>query len=93
MPEVAGVGNTEEELKNMYIVRITEPIPFDMMVQDLGMDKRQLTRWNPDYDMFVYKTYPTPYYSLRLPKDKTDLFLQKKEALTKKAKVYYSQNR
>lgn len=92
-PVVKKYVYTEEELKNMYIVRITEPIPFDMMVQDLGMDKRQLTRWNPDYDMFVYKTYPTPYYSLRLPKDKTDLFLQKKEALTKKAKTYYSQNR
>ena len=84
---------SDEDLKNMYILRITEPIPFDMMVQELGIDKKLLMRWNPDYDMFVYKTYPTPYYSLRLPKDKTDIFLQKKEALTKKAKAYYSQNR
>ena len=76
---------TDDELKNMAIVRITKPIHLEYMAEQLGMDKRQLTRWNQDYELFTYNTYPTPYYNLRIPKEKLDQFLQKKEALTKKS--------
>jgi membrane-bound lytic murein transglycosylase D len=76
---------TEDELKNMSIVRITKPIHLDYMAEQLGIDKKQLNRWNADYELFTYNTYPTPYYNLRLPKDKVDQFLQKKEVLTKKS--------
>jgi|GEM_PF-208091 len=83
---------TEDELKNMYIVRITEPLNFDVVTAVTGIDKQLLLRWNPDYDMFVYGTYPTTYYSLHLPKDKTDVFLMKKEEIVKRSKIYYSSN-
>jgi membrane-bound lytic murein transglycosylase D len=82
---------TEEELKNMSIIRITEPLYMELMAQELGVDKKTLSRWNPDYDMFVYKTYPTPYYSLRIPKDKLSVFLQKKDEMTRKSKAIFSQ--
>ena len=76
---------SDEELKNMTIVRITKPLQLEYTAQELGIDKKLLNRWNPDYEMFLYDTYPTPYYNLRLPKDKLDLFLQKKEWLIKKS--------
>ena len=79
---------TEEELKNMNIIRLDQPIALDLMAMELGMDKKQLVRWNPDYDMFMNKQYSTPYYKLRVPKDKTDLLLQKKEYLAKKTIAY-----
>ena len=79
---------TEEDLKNMNIIRLDQPIALDLMAMELGMDKKQLVRWNPDYDMFMNKQYSTPYYKLRVPKDKTDLLLQKKEYLAKKTIAY-----
>ena len=81
---------TDEELKNMSIVRITQPLELELLAQEIGADKKLLARWNSDYEFFIYKTYPTPYYNLRLPKDKVDLFLQKKEALIKKSAAYYA---
>lgn len=81
---------TDEELKNMTMVRVTEPLYLDYIAQDIGFDKKILARWNSDYDMFIYKTYPTPFYNLRIPKDKLDVFLAKKEDMTKRSKIYYA---
>jgi len=83
---VRRVQFTDDELKNMSIVKIDQPISFDLIAQELGVDKKILTRWNPDYDQFIGHTYATPFYKLRFPKDKIDLFLQKKDALVKKMK-------
>jgi membrane-bound lytic murein transglycosylase D len=82
---------TDEELKNMIMVRIKEPIHFGLMQQELGIDKHMMARWNNDYDQFIYKKYPTPYYNLRVPKDKLDLFLSKKDMLTTRSNAIYSQ--
>ena len=84
---------TDQELKNMSIVRIKEPIDLNLMAQELGIDAKLLARWNNDYELFTYNTYPTPFYNLRLPKDKTDLFLQKKDLLTKKSKALFLTNK
>ena len=84
---------TDEELKNMSIVRIKDAIDMNLMSQELGVDKKLLQRWNSDYELFTYNTYPTPFYNLRLPKDKSDLFLQKKEQLTKKSKALFLTNK
>ena len=84
---------TEDELKNMAIVRITQPLHLEYTAQELGVDKKLLARWNPDYELFTYNTYPTPYYNLRLPKDKLELFIQKKEALTKKSAAIFAQTK
>jgi membrane-bound lytic murein transglycosylase D len=75
---------TDEELKNMNILKVDQPISLDVMAVEIGLDKKLMTRWNPDYDQFMNHTYATPYYKLRIPKDKTDLFLQKKDLLVKR---------
>ena len=82
---------TDDELKNMAIIRIVQPLHFEIISLETGIDKNLLARWNPDYDLFIYNKYPTPYYNLRIPKDKLDVFLQKKEALTTKSKAYIAQ--
>lgn len=82
---------TDDEVKNMTILRITEPLSFDLIAQETGIDKKLLVRWNSDYDLFIYNTYPTPFYNLRLPKDKLDAFLAKKDMLTRKSKQIFAQ--
>jgi len=83
---------TEEELKSMTIVRINEPLHLEMTCQEMGMDKKLIARWNADYDLFLLNTYPTPFYNLRIPKDKLDQFLAKKDQLIHKSKAIFSQN-
>jgi membrane-bound lytic murein transglycosylase D len=82
---------SDDELKNMAIVRISEPLSFDLMVQELKMDKTTLDKWNPDYELFMYDSYPTEFYSLRIPKDKLDNFIEKKEFLQKRSKQIFAE--
>lgn len=77
---------TPDELKNMAIVRLSEPLSMDLMAQTLNIDKHLLEHWNPDYDMYEYKVYSSDEYKLRIPKDKLDNFVSKKEFLTKKSR-------
>ncbi len=84
---------TDEEIKTMCMARITEPLDLEIVGAEIGVDKKILQRWNVDYEMFVYNTYPTPFYNLRIPKDKLDIFLKKKEVITKRSRVFYSQNK
>jgi len=81
---------TDEELKNMAILRITQPIHLEYMAGELGIDKKLLARWNADYELYVLGTYPTPFYNLRIPKEKVDLFLKKRDELTKKSKIIFT---
>lgn len=81
---------TEEELKNMAIVKLSEPMSMDLLVQELKVDKKLLTRWNPDYDMYEMGIYSYETYSFRLPKDKLDYFLEKKEFLQKRSRQVLS---
>jgi membrane-bound lytic murein transglycosylase D len=83
---------TEEETKNMVIMRITEPLNIDMTALELGVDKKVLLKMNPDYDTYLLKKSTTPFYNFHLPKDKLDVFLQKKTMLTKKSKIYFAEN-
>jgi hypothetical protein len=48
------------------------------------------TKWNPDYELYEMGTYATEFYSLRIPKDKLDSFIEKKETLTKRSRQIYS---
>lgn len=81
---------TPEELQNMAIVRITDPLSMEIVSKELTIDKHLLARWNPDYDLFLMKAYPTEYYKLRIPKDKVDNFVVKKELLTKRSAEMFS---
>lgn len=76
---------TDEELKNMAIVRISDPLNLEFMADELSMDKKQLKKWNNDYDLFLYGAYPTEYYGLRIPKDKLENFIEKKQLLTRRS--------
>ena len=75
----------------MAIVRITEPLNLDLISQDLRIEKRLLEKWNPDYDMFEMDAYQGDYYSLRIPKEKLDNFIDRKEFLSKRSKVLFSE--
>ena len=82
---------TKEELEGMAIVRINEPVSFDYLQQELSMDKKLLEKWNPDYELFLYNTYNEPYYALRIPKEKLDGFIEKKETILKKSKEIFAE--
>lgn len=81
---------TDEELKNMSIVRLAEPLSFELMTKELNIDKKLLDKWNPDYELFEMGAYSSEFYSLRIPKDKLDNFIEKKEVLTKRSRQIYS---
>lgn len=74
---------TEDEVKRMTIVRIKTPLDLEVVANMLNTDRRQLGRWN--YDYFDYlETYKTGnLYNFRIPKDKLDLFLEKRSAMEK----------
>ncbi len=83
---------TKEELAAMAIVRIKEPVSLDFLGQELGIERKLLLKWNIDYDLFLYNTYPEPYYSLRIPKEKLDDFIMKKELLMRTSRQIFAQN-
>jgi membrane-bound lytic murein transglycosylase D len=80
---------TKEELESMAIVRISEPLSMELLVAELGIDKKLLDKWNEDYDLFVYNTYSEDFYRLRIPKEKLDSFIEKKDFLTRKSKQIF----
>lgn len=82
---------TAEELSNMAIVRVSEPVNMDLMAHELGIDIKLLNRWNPDYELFIYNTYSSETYNLHIPKDKLENFIQKKEYLQKRSKAMFSE--
>ncbi len=82
---------TDEELRNMAIIRINDPLHFDLLSQDLHIDRKLLDKWNPDYDLFETATYNAEFYSLRIPKDKLDNFIERKEILSKRSKQLYTE--
>ncbi len=83
---------TSEELKRMAIVRISEPLSLEYLGQELGIERKQLTDWNEDYDVFLYAAEKEEKYNLRIPKDKLEAFIAKKEQLTKTSREIFAQN-
>lgn len=84
---------TQEELKSMAIVKIDQPINFELMEKELGMDIDLLRKWNVDYDAFEYGKGTIKEYSLRIPKVNLDKFVEQKTHLTQRSvDVYRSQN-
>lgn len=82
---------TTEELKQMAIVHLKEPLDFDVLVQQLNISRKQLERWNPDYDMFLMGTTDDETYGLRIPKEKLNDFIAGKENLTRLSRNVFSQ--
>lgn len=88
--KLAASPYTPEELKNMAIVRLSEPLSMDLMAQVLSVDKKLLDKWNPDYELYELKAYSSEEYKLRIPKEKLDNFVQKKDYITKKSRQIFS---
>lgn len=82
---------SEEELRNMAIVRISTPIHLEVLAKELGVDSKLLKDWNEDYDLFEYNTYPSDQYGLRIPKDKLSKFLERKNFLEKRSEDVYAE--
>lgn len=81
---------TDAELKSMAIVRISSPISFDLLEAELGIDNRTMRKWNYNMDGHDFSS---GQYSLRIPKDKVEAFILKRNSLIKKSqKVFSSQN-
>lgn len=76
---------TQEELSGMAIVRIADPLNLEFMAEELGIDKKLVKKWNDDYDMFLDGNYATEFYSLRIPKEKLENFIEKKQLLTRRS--------
>lgn len=81
---------SKEELESMAIIRLSEPMSEDLMLVELGIDRKLFKKWNPDYDLFVYASYPEEFYRLRIPKEKLDSFIEKKESMSKKSKQIFA---
>jgi membrane-bound lytic murein transglycosylase D len=77
---------TQEELSGMAIIKIADPLSLDFVAQELSVDKKLLNKWNPDYDLFLMGTLDDKAYSLRIPKDKLDKFIEKKSYLVARSK-------
>lgn len=76
---------TDEELRSMAIVRISDPLNLEYMADELHIDKKLLKKWNEDYDLFLYGAYPTEFYGLRIPKEKLENFIEKKQLITRRS--------
>jgi len=80
-----------EELKQMAIVHIKEPLDVDVLVQQLGLNRTQLERWNPDYELFLLGATDDETYALRIPKEKLNDFIAGKENLARLSRQMFSQ--
>jgi membrane-bound lytic murein transglycosylase D len=80
---------TEEEIKNMAIITLSEPLSIEVLEQELSIDKHLLTRWNPDYELFVLDLYPEKEYRFRMPKDRVDGYIEKRSMISKKSEKYF----
>lgn len=88
---IAKSNFTPEELKNMVIVKLSQPLSMELMAQELHVDQNLLNKWNSDYELFEYNTYPSDHYSLRIPKDKLESFLKKKSYMEQKSKEIFNE--
>ena len=80
---------TEAELKNMAIITLKEPLSIEVMEQELQIDKHLLNKWNPDYELFVLDLYPEKEYKFRMPKDKIDGYVEKRNLISKKSEKFF----
>lgn len=81
---------TREELERMAIVRIKEPLHPEVLMVELGIDKKLFEKWNPEYELFTLNTWNEDFFRLRIPKEKLDSFVEKKDYLEKMSKQAFA---
>ncbi|MBL7704657.1 MAG: transglycosylase SLT domain-containing protein [Taibaiella sp.] len=76
---------SEDELKGMAIVKVGSPIDLDVLAATLGEDRRKIGRWNFDYyqSLGAFKSGTAKNFLVRIPKEKLELFLEKKGFIEK----------
>ncbi|OJV52009.1 MAG: hypothetical protein BGO31_10105 [Bacteroidetes bacterium 43-16] len=76
---------SEDELKGMAIVKVSTPIDLDVLAMTLEEDRRKIGRWNFDYfqSLDAFKSGTSKQFLVRIPKDKLELFLEKKGFIEK----------
>ncbi len=75
----------EEELKKMALVRIKSVIDLDILSNALEMDRRLIGRWNYDYFAYMEDFKPGDSYNLRIPKEKLDSYIEKKDFIERQS--------
>lgn len=77
---------SEEELKDMSIIKVTSPINLNHLASELNEDIKKISRWNYDYDQSLtrYKDGTSKFILIRIPKEKLELFLEKKAIIENK---------
>lgn len=76
---------SKDELQKMAIIRIKKPMQFEKICAILSIDSRLLNRWNYDYAEFIREYEPGKEYNLKIPKEKLELFLQKRTQIEKQS--------
>lgn len=75
----------EDELKKMAVIRITSLVDLDFLCNVLHADRRQVGRWNYDYYDYMDNYKKGATYNLRIPKDKLDTFIEKKDYIERES--------
>ncbi len=82
---------TDDELRTMAIVRLNEPVNLDLLGDELSIDKKLLRTWNSDIDLYIYGVATEDFYSLRIPKDKLEGFIEKKSLIMRRSAALFAQ--
>lgn len=77
----------EEEIKQMALVRIKAPLDLEVLASVLSVDRRLLGKWNYDYFDFLETYKKGNTYNLRIPKDKLDVYIEKKDFIEKSSLI------
>ncbi len=72
---------TAEELSSTDTIRITGRYASQVITKNLAIDLLQFNKWNPDFD----KKVSSEMYLLRLPKEKINLFNQKRNQIAQES--------
>lgn len=76
---------TDEELKSMAIIKVDRPVDLDILSKEINVDRRLLGKWNFDYFQSIdaFNSGTTKQFLIRIPKEKLELFLEKKSVIVK----------
>lgn len=77
---------SKNELAQMSIIKITEPVDLDYLSAILEFDRAKLQRWNYDYIDFLLNYQPGEQYMLKIPKDKLEKFIANRDLIFRESK-------
>ncbi len=78
------------ELDNIAILKVKGAYTIGVISKQIGFDQTTLTRWNPTFDTDILSA-EKPIY-LRIPADKLELFILKKNKIVRESRLYIDKN-